>query len=180
LTPELRLTTERLVLRPFEPADAPRMVEIQSNWKVTRMLRLAPWPPSLEAMTNWVEEHAREWVAGEACRFAVTLDGQVIGAVDIDGVTDGEADLGYWFDEPWWGGGYATEAASALLRFAFQDLKLTRITAGHAADNPASGKVLAKLGFRVIEQGVRHSGPRGEAIPYVFLELVPELSLFGP
>ena len=40
----IRLTTQRLGLRAFEPADAPRLVEIQSNWNVTRMLRLAPWP----------------------------------------------------------------------------------------------------------------------------------------
>lgn len=172
LSRDLRLLTDRLVLRPFEAADAPRMVEIQSNWQVTRMLRLAPWPPTLPAMVAWVNEHAREWEAGEAYRFAVTVDGLVIGAVDIAGLGERAPDIGYWFDQAWWGGGYATEAAGALLRFALEDLKLNRITAGHAADNPASGKVLAKLGFQVIETGARYSGPRGEDVPYVFLQLL--------
>jgi [ribosomal protein S5]-alanine N-acetyltransferase len=167
----LRLRTARLVLRPFEPADAARMVEIQSNWNVTRMLRLAPWPPSLDAMTAWVDLHGSEWAAGEAYRFAVTLDGQIIGAADIDDIADESADLGYWFDEPWWGGGYATEAAQAVIAFAFDQLGLSRITAGHAADNPASGKVLTKLGFRLLHEGERYSGPRGEMIPYRFLSL---------
>ena len=62
----IRLTTARLSFRAFEPDDASRLVEIQSNWNVTRMLRLAPWPPTLEAMAEWVDVHGQEWRAGEA------------------------------------------------------------------------------------------------------------------
>lgn len=167
----LRLRTARLVLRTFEPADAARMVEIQSNWKVTRMLRLAPWPPTVEAMAAWVDLHGREWAAGEAYRFAVTLDGQIIGAADLDDITAQSGEIGYWFDEPWWGGGYATEAAQAVIAFAFEELGLSRITAGHAADNLASGKVLTKLGFCPVGEGERYSKPRDEMIAYRFLSL---------
>lgn len=176
---DIRLRTDRLVLRPTERGDAQRLTAIQSNWNVTRMLRLAPWPPSEPVMTVWLGEHAQEWMAGTAYRFAVTEGGQVIGVVDLDGLADGTGDLGYWYDEPWWGGGYATEAAQAVVAFAFGELGLAALTAGHALDNPASGRVLEKLGFRAIRDDVRFSGPRGEEIPYRFLELHAGPSVIG-
>lgn len=172
MTPRsLRLHTDRLILRPTERTDAPRLTAIQSNWKVTRMLRLAPWPADADVMASWLSEHADEWRTGTAYRFAVTEGDDLIGVVDLDGIGEGTGDLGYWYDEPWWGGGYATEAAQAVVRFALRDLGLASLTAGHAIDNPASGRVLEKLGFRPIRDGVRFSGPRGEEIPYRFLEL---------
>ncbi|RYG02363.1 MAG: N-acetyltransferase [Caulobacteraceae bacterium] len=167
----IRLTTERLSLRPFEPDDASRLVEIQSNWNVTRMLRLAPWPPTLEAMAEWVDVHGQEWRAGEAYRFACTLEGQVIGCADIDAIGSGGAELGYFFDEAHWGKGYAREAAGAVRDFAFQTLDLDHLVAGHAAENPASGKVLEALGFRYIGEVKKFSRPHGRDVPYRLLRL---------
>jgi len=135
------------------------------------MLRLAPWPPTEQAMANWVDLHGQEWRAGNAYRFAVELEGRVIGCADIDAVEAGSADIGYWFDEAYWGGGYASEAARAVVRFAFETLGLERLTAGHVNDNPASGNVLTKLGFVHVADGVRDSLPRGEGVPYRFYEL---------
>jgi ribosomal-protein-alanine N-acetyltransferase len=168
---DFEIRTERLHLRAFTPADIARMVEIQSNWNVTRMLRLAPWPPTQAAMAGWVDLHGQEWRAGKAYRFAVEHEGRVIGCADIDAVETSSADLGYWFDEAYWGGGYASEAARAVVRFAFETLGLERLTAGHVADNPGSGKVLSKLGFVHVGDGVRDSLPRGEGVPYRFYEL---------
>jgi RimJ/RimL family protein N-acetyltransferase len=158
------LTTARLSLRRFTPADTARVVEIQSNWNVTRMLRLAGYPPTFDDIGAWLIEHQAEWAAGTGYRFAVLLDDRLIGACDVDGVADGAGDLGYWYDEPFWGRGFAFEAARAVLDFARDDVGLTRLTSGHAADNPASGRVLTKLGFRKAGEGVRRSRSRGEDI----------------
>ncbi|WP_304191248.1 GNAT family N-acetyltransferase [Phenylobacterium aquaticum] len=168
---DFEIRTDRLRLRAFLPTDAARMVEIQSNWNVTRMLRLAPWPPTEAAMIRWVDLHGEEWLAGKAYRFAVEHEGRVIGCADIDAVENGSADIGYWFDEAYWGGGYASEAAGAVVRFAFETLGLTRLTAGHVNDNPGSGKVLLKLGFIHVADGMRDSLPRGEGVPYRFYVL---------
>ena len=63
--PRLTLSTERLVLRPFEISDAERVLQIQQNWNVTRMLRMAPWPQnSLDLTRAWLASHAEEWRAG--------------------------------------------------------------------------------------------------------------------
>ncbi|MDP3853526.1 GNAT family N-acetyltransferase [Phenylobacterium sp.] len=157
----LRLSTPRLTLRPFEPADAPRLVEIQSNWNVTRMLRLAPWPPTPEAMVDWVDIHGKEWRAGAAYRFACVMEGEVIGCADIDAIASGGAELGYFFDEAHWGKGLAREAAGAVRDFAFRTIGLDHLIAGHAAENPASGRVLLALGFRHAGDTMKSSKPHG-------------------
>ena len=83
----------------------------------------------------------------------------MIGVIDID-----EGSLGYWLDRSEWGRGYAYEAACAVVRFAREDAGLRKLTAGHSYDNPASGRILRKLGFRFVDAVPRFSRSRGEAI----------------
>jgi ribosomal-protein-alanine N-acetyltransferase len=158
------LHTERLILRPTRSSDAGRAFDIQSDWEVTRMLRTMSFPPSRQEVGRWFADHLRHWQAGEAFRFAVELVGQMIGLAYLDAVGEREANLGYWLDRAYWGQGYAFEAAQALIHFAFNDAHLLRLRAGHAYDNPTSGRVLAKLGFKALDTVQRDSQPRGETI----------------
>jgi RimJ/RimL family protein N-acetyltransferase len=162
--PRLQLRTERLTLRPFEVADAGRVTEIGSDWEVARMLRLAPWPTSLELNREWLGTHPAEWRAGTAYRFATVRHGRLIGCVDVDEIEDGEGVLGYWLEPAAWGKGFATEAARAAVDFAFGKLGLGRLRSGHAFDNPASGLVLRKLGFEPAGEKRVWSQPRGQEI----------------
>jgi RimJ/RimL family protein N-acetyltransferase len=159
-----QLITDRLVLRPTSVLDAGRAFEIQSDWEVTRMLRMASFPPSREGIVQWFADHPRQWAAGEAYRFGVELLGRLIGVVDIDEISPGEGELGYWFDQANWGQGYAPEAARSVVRFAFCDVGLQRLRSGHAVDNLASASVLLKLGFRPLDTVQRMSRSRGEEI----------------
>ena len=160
------MRTERLLLRPTRVEDAARFAQIQSNWNVTRMLRLAPWPVVEAEMAAWVATHPDEWAQGSAYRFAVERDGRVIGVCDVDDIDGDRGEIGYWFDEAHWGGGIAGEAAQALVRFALEDLGLVRLDAGHAADNPASGRVLERVGFRFQADITRYSRPHDRDMPY--------------
>jgi RimJ/RimL family protein N-acetyltransferase len=157
---DLRLETPRLMLRRFLASDAERVTEISSNWNVARMLRRAPYPQSIDEKRAWLVSHEAEWIAGEAYRFAVIEDGVLIGCADIDEIGAGSNEIGYWFDESRWGRGLATEAASAVRDFALGTLGLARLTSGHASDNPGSGHVLEKLGFRWIDDTTIWSLPR--------------------
>jgi ribosomal-protein-alanine N-acetyltransferase len=114
------MTTDRLVLRPTSAADADRAFEIQSDWLVTRMLRMASFPPDRHEIRRWFADHQREWLAGEAYRFAVELEGKMIGVVDVDRIAQREGQLGYWLEQAAWGRGYAFEAALAVTCFAFE------------------------------------------------------------
>src|SRR5215471_11400227 len=109
--PAIQLNTARLLLRPSRAADADRAFEIQSDWEVTRMLRMAAFPPDRAEIGRWLATHSEEWLTGSAHRFAIACEGRLIGMVDIDGVDGGEATLGYWSDKILWGWGHATEAA---------------------------------------------------------------------
>jgi [ribosomal protein S5]-alanine N-acetyltransferase len=171
VAPDFRLQTQRLFLRAFTAADAQRVFEIQSHWDVTRMLVVPAYPPSLVDISAWLEEHAAEWRAGTAYRFAMVLDGKVIGCADVDEIRDGSGELGYWIDPDYWGQRLGSEAAAAVHAFAVQTLGLRRLSAGHAADNPASGRILVGLGFRWVEDRTRWYRSRGTDVArrhYVF------------
>lgn len=162
--PPCSIMTDRLLLRPTSRADADRAFQIQTDWEVTRMMRLVPFPPDIEELRQWFAGHQREWDIGRAYRFAVVLDGRMIGLADIDTIAERQGTLSYWLDRATWGHGYAFEAAQALLRFAAYDIRLLRLKAGHAADNPASGGILTRLGFRRVETVRRFSRPRNADI----------------
>jgi [ribosomal protein S5]-alanine N-acetyltransferase len=144
------LRTDRLLLRPTRAADAGRAFAIQSDWEVARMLSMARFPPDRREIGQWFAGHSGEW-AGEAYRFAVEHEGAMIGVADVDEIGERQGSLGYWFDRSIWGRGYASEAADAVVRFARAEAGLVKLVAGHADDNPASGRVLCKLGFRRVD-----------------------------
>jgi len=158
------LRTERLVLRATEAEDWRRAVEIQSDWNVTRNLRMAAFPPDAEETRAWFASHAEEWRNGTAYRFAIVFDGRPIGVTDIDGIGAGEGSLGYWLEEPAWGKGYASEAARGLVAFAFTQVGLTALRSGHVVDNEASGRVLTRLGFVSLGEGTTWSRSRRSEI----------------
>jgi RimJ/RimL family protein N-acetyltransferase len=150
--------SERLFLRPAFPEDwAAIKACLGADEAIVRNLAHAPWP--------YGEDAARAFAAltqdARLPHFLVTLPGVgVIGSAGL-GEHDGEAELGYWIARAHWGQGYATEAAGAVLRIA-RTLGHRRIMAGHFTDNPASGRVLGKLGF--VPTGritARHSLARG-------------------
>lgn len=177
------ITTERLMLRPTRPTDAVRAVAIRSAWDVSRNLSRASFPPDPPEIARWFADHEGEWQRGEAYRFAIERDGAMIGVIDLDGLARGEAHLGYWLDRGAWGCGYASEAGAALIRFAVSEVGLTVLRAGHASDNPASGRVLTKLGFLPCCVAPVLSRPRGGTIlqcHYVLRLGSPDAGAHGP
>jgi [ribosomal protein S5]-alanine N-acetyltransferase len=164
--PPLRLSlqTDRLVLRPSGYEDASRAIEILSDWGVSRMLSMATFPPNEERLRQWFHEHRREWADGAAYRFAILHQAKMIGLVDIEGVTGVEGVLGYWLEQSAWGHGFAFEAATAAVNFAFETVGLSKLRAAHAFENGASGGVLRKLGFRPLDSVQRFSHSRREDI----------------
>jgi [ribosomal protein S5]-alanine N-acetyltransferase len=167
----LDLKTSRLVLRPSFGEDARRAFEIRSDWEVSRMLRLAAFPPTYEETLRWFRQHQREWADGKAYRFVILDQGRMIGLVDIDGVANDEGVLGYWLEQAAWGQGFAFEAAAAVVRFAFETVGLSRIRAAHASDNETSGAVLRKLGFAPVGSERRFSYSRREELTQALYSL---------
>lgn len=134
--------SERLFLRPAFPEDSGAIFAGIGDESIVRNLAQAPWPYTLD--------DARSFAARpqdiRLPHFLVTVPGTgVIGSAGLS-EHEGEPEIVYWIAKGHWGRGYATEAAGAVLRIA-RTLGHRRIVAGHFADNPASGRVLRKLGF---------------------------------
>ncbi|MBO6527031.1 GNAT family N-acetyltransferase [Erythrobacter sp.] len=163
--------TERLLLRPAWPEDAEALFGGIADEGVVRNLARAPWP--------YLPKHAREFVMREQDPrypvFLITLPSaegsELIGCIGIDPCEGADAEIGYWIARPYWGRGFASEAASGVLEIA-RLLGHNRIEAGHFIDNPASGKVLRKIGFLPTGKvAQRHSCARGEDVPCALFRL---------
>ena len=153
------LQTERLILRPFFMSDAAAVFEIVDNESVASMTRSITLPYSLAMAEAWIEPQAKNWSAQSAAVFAMCWRGkklegvspqelQVIGAIGLQiSEEDEKGELGYWISETFWGHGIATEAASAMVKFGFEMLCLNKIFASHMVKNPASGRVMEKIGM---------------------------------
>ncbi len=157
--------TDRLVLRPPVERDLSAIATICSEWQVARRLARVPHPYGLDDARFFLDHIVpNEWVWALTLPHADVLFG-TIGLLPDD---RGEAaELGYWLGPDVWGKGFATEAAMAVTRFAFDTLGLARLTSGHAIDNPASGRVLTKLGFRETGRKMQPCLAVGTEIPSV-------------
>jgi RimJ/RimL family protein N-acetyltransferase len=141
------LETERLLLRQPVAADISQFVPLLNDFEVAKNLARVPHPYHEDDGCAFMVRATRERGRGESFVFAILRksDGAFVG---MCGVHPALSDtLGYWIGRPYWGSGYATEAARRVVVFAFDELKAERLTAGWFHDNPASGNVLAKLGF---------------------------------
>ena len=143
--------TRRLTLRPGWPEDAPALSEAIGHEPVVRNLARAPHQPRFQIMTR-----------GE---------NQLIGGIELIALGAGVHELGYWLTPTAWGRGYATEAGRAVIDIARHALGGERLLGRYMIDNPASGRVLRKLGFVEIGGGRLFSVARHAEIECVELAL---------
>lgn len=151
------LLAPRLSLRAPLARDASRISELTSDWEVARMTSRIPHPNPPAEARRFVDAVRDEG------RAVFGIETAADGLIGMTGFEDGA--LGYWLGRPWHGRGYATEAASALLVHVFGALGANVVEAGVFADNPASLRVLQKLGFR--ETGVSSSASRARGVEVV-------------
>ncbi len=145
------LHTERLVLRPFTPEDAPAVAVLANDPEIAANTLSFPYPYELRMAEEWIAGQPERWEKGELANFAIVLrdGGEMVGSIGlIISAEHGRAELGYWVGRAFWGAGYCTEAARAVVDFGFRVLGLNRVQAHHFTRNPASGRVLRKIGMR--------------------------------
>ncbi|MEY4269749.1 MAG: hypothetical protein RLZZ58_965 [Pseudomonadota bacterium] len=159
--------TPRLLLRPGWAEDAPALAAAIGDEAVVRNLATAPWPYGVREADDFLAL-PHDAALPNFLLFQRTAGApRLIGGCGIGTSPLGGLELGYWIARPYWGLGYATEAARHLVAIA-RALRLPRLTAGHFADNPASGRVLQKAGFRPTGQiAQRFSQARGGPAPTV-------------
>jgi len=160
------LITKNLILRKLQTSDVKPIAKLANNKNVSSMTARLPFP--------YYVEHAEEFVAragsaeSHGCVYAITLakTADLIGCCSLS-PTEREIGpaLGYWLGEPFWGNGYATEAAHALVDLAFKTTNHDRVNASCRVINPASRKVLEKCGFQHSDSGMINSISLGSSMP---------------
>ena len=138
------LATARLVLRAPRRSDVKAIATLVNDRRIAANTARIPHPCAIEDVEQFIATvNKRE---GEAC-FAITLDGAPIGMCSVDLREDG-TEMGYWLGVPYWGRGFATEAARAVIDHAFGELECETLQSGARVSNPASRRVLEKCGFQ--------------------------------
>ena len=141
--------TERLLLRPGWAEDAPALAAAIADEMIVRNLATAPWPYRLRDAEAFLAQ-PRDPVLPSFLIFERTEAApRLVGSCGLGRRPSGCVELGYWIARPFWGQGYATEAGTALIEIA-EALRIAQLEGSHFLDNPASARVLEKLGFRPI------------------------------
>jgi ribosomal-protein-alanine N-acetyltransferase len=145
------LTTERLTLRPFVADDAFDVERLAGKREIADTTLNIPHPYPHGGAAEWIRIQAPAWTDGSCATFAIVgkKTGALIGAISLMiKRAHRRAELGYWIALDCWNQGYATEACRRILEFGFESLALHRIEARHFLRNPASGRVMEKLGMQ--------------------------------
>ncbi|MGI9413287.1 MAG: GNAT family N-acetyltransferase [Hyphomicrobiales bacterium] len=164
---QTELETERLLLTRPDENDAADIAELANNWAVVEHLANLPHPYGPDDARQWIERRS-QGQEGEA-NFAIRLrrlDPKLIGVIGYGALADSTlGHFGYWLGEPYWGQGYATEAALAVLGHAFEHLAVAEIHTGCRPGNTGSRHVLAKCGFDLVGTGMMNSLPLKSEVP---------------
>jgi len=162
---DVRLETKRLLLRPLTLEDTATVARLAAVREIAATTLSIPHPCSETDARTWIEKHTLQEDPPKKIVFAITTraGGELIGTMGLGEINyeHCQAEMGFWIGVDWWGKGYATEAGQALVRFGFEELKLNRIYAHYMVKNPASGRVLEKIGMKregLLRQRVRKWG----------------------
>ncbi len=158
------LSSERLVLRPFEATDAAVVEALAGDADVARTSHI-PHPYPAGGARDWIMAEHEAAAHGLRATFAVVrrVDSQLVGCMVLGLASEHRRPvLGYWIGRPYWGQGYATEAGARMVTYAFEEQDLHRVMAHVIRHNRASTRVLEKLGMvyeGTLRQHLYHWGP---------------------
>ena len=134
------------------------MQSLAGDARVADTTHRIPHPYEDGMAEEWINSHETAFLDGTQVIFAITLreNEALAGAVGLTvSSTENEAELGYWIGVPFWNKGFATEAAAAVIDYGFSRLQLSKISAWYLPRNPASARVMQKIGMRRDENSQR-------------------------
>lgn len=147
----IALRTDRLLLSALRATDIPQIVAYANNFKVAQYTKNIPHPYREKDAVFWLNLANTGKMSGTKFIWAIRNPDTEAFMGGIGLHVNGKhkhAELGYWIAEPFWGKGFITEAADAVIRFGFEQVGLERVAAHHLAVNGASGRVMEKNGMQ--------------------------------
>lgn len=157
-----RLETERLILDKITVEDIPQIVLYLQDKVFSDYTSNIPYPYRKEDAEFWLKLSTESFQNRKGITFAIReKKGKLLGAIGLHDEGSDKAELGYWIGTPNWNKGYVTEAAKAVIDYGFNQLNFNKIFATYFPHNPASGKVLGKIGMKkeaVLKQHLKKDG----------------------
>lgn len=142
---------ERLTLRPFKLSDSKRVQELARNPKISNTAINVPYPYENGIAEEWINTHKEDFDNDKSIIFAIVKKEtkELIGSISLE-IDRGnlKAELGYWIGVPYWGKGYGTESAKAIIKLGFECLYLNKIHGKVFDSNKASCAILEKVGMK--------------------------------
>ncbi|MDR6371291.1 RimJ/RimL family protein N-acetyltransferase [Chryseobacterium bernardetii] len=168
------IETERLVLSQLEERDIPFIVEYLQHRIFSDLTSNIPYPYVENDARSWVKMSKEAFDNNAGYTFAIrNKEDQIIGAIGLHDRDDDKAELGYWIGIPYWNKGYVTEAAEAIVNFGLNEMKFNKIFATHFLHNPASGRIMEKIGMEqeaILKQEMKKDGEYFDIVRYCILK----------
>lgn len=145
------LRTDWLIVRPWQIEDAPILQQLAGAWEIADTTLNIPYPYEDGESEKWIGGLREKFQQGKEAALAITLadNGIIVGCIGLTiDQRHQRGEIGYWIGHQWWGKGYCAQAARMMLGFGSEQLGLHRIVGHHLTRNPASGRVMQKIGMK--------------------------------
>lgn len=157
-----RIETERLILSELKESDLLFVVEYLQDKIFSDLTSNIPYPYHIENAEFWLKISREAFDKKKGFTFAIRdKEEKIIGAIGLHDEGSDKAELGYWMAKPFWSKGYVTEAAEAIIDFGFKELGFNKIYATYFPHNPASGRIMQKVGMKqeaILKQHLKKDG----------------------
>lgn len=164
------IETERLILSQLEEKDIPFITEYLQHRIYSDLTSNIPYPYTENDAVFWLKISKEAFENNTGYTFGIrNKEGRIIGAIGLHDRDDDKAELGYWIGMSYWNKGFVTEAAKAIIDFGFNELGFNKIFATHLLHNPASGRIMEKIGMKqeaVLKEEVKKDGEYFDLIMY--------------
>jgi RimJ/RimL family protein N-acetyltransferase len=167
------IKTRRLILRPLQSADSETLVREFANYNIVRNTARIPYPYHIsDAEEHLAFVHGLNAMSKSLAIAVLHQPSHLIGGISyLYSEEKNDAEIGYWLSEQYWGQGFMSEAASAMIKDG-SSLGIRKFIACYHDDNPVSGKILRKLGFTENGKCKNYSKAQAKEVPVINMQLL--------
>ena len=169
------LETERLLLRRFVFSDADKVTHLCNNYQIYINTLSLPYPYTKDCALTWIKSHSDNFENEKLYEFAVCdkITGELYGSIALSNHKNyRNGELAYMIGQDYWNMGYGTEAAEAMIKWAFDHKAYHKVYARYFVSNPASGRIMEKVGMKKEGLLIDHVMKEGQFMDLLYFGII--------